>query len=213
MADDHPIFRKGLREVVQGSPDLALVCEVADGKAAWEAIQRLRPDVAILDVTMPGHDGLEVARKVQAQDLPVAVVMLTMHSDTDLFDAAVDAGVCGYLLKENAETELLDCVRAVKAGRSFFCDEFVQHLLRRKQRTLQMARQRPGLADLTPTERQILRLIAQSQTSKEIAEKLGSSPRTVENHRFHIAEKLGLRGAHSLVKFAFDNRASLEREA
>ena len=209
IADDHAIFRKGLRDIIAATPSLRLVAEAAEGLAAWEQMRRLQPTVAVLDFEMPGLDGLQVALKARQAALPVAVVMLTMHKEEDLFNHAMDSGVRGYLLKENAAEDLLQCVRSVVVGHSFISPILSDFLLRRSARTQALRQAKPSLEDLTPTERRILQLIATDLTSKEIADRLDSSVRTVENHRFHICEKLNLHGSHSLLKFAYDHRSSL----
>ena len=209
IADDHPIFRKGLRDIIAGNPSLRLVAEAADGLAAWEQMRRLQPAVAVLDYEMPGLDGLQLALKVRQAALPVAVVMLTMHKEEDLFNHAMDSGVLGYLLKENAAEDLLHCVRRVVAGHSFISSILSDFLLRRSACAQTFRQSKPSLADLTPTERHILQLIATDLTSKEIADRLDISVRTVENHRFHICEKLNLHGSHSLLKFAFEHKRQL----
>jgi len=209
IADDHPIFRRGLRDIITATPSLRLVAEVADGLAAWEQMRRLQPAVAVLDFEMPGLDGLQVALKARQAALPVATVMLTMHKEEDLFNQAMDSGVLGYLLKENAAEDLLHCVRSVVAGRSFISPILSDYLLRRSALTQAFRQAKPALEDLTPTERHILQLIATDLTSKEIADRLEISVRTVDNHRFHICEKLSLHGSHSLLKFAYDHKSSL----
>jgi len=209
IADDHPIFRKGLRDIIAANPSLRLVAEAADGLAAWELMQRLQPAVAVLDYEMPGLDGLQLALRARQAVLPVAVVMLTMHKEEDLFNHAMNSGVLGYLLKENAAEDLLHCVRSVVAGHSFISSILSDFLLRRSARVQAFRQTKPALEDLTPTQRHILRFIATDLTSKEIADRLGISVRTVENHRFHICEKLNLHGSHSLLKFAYDHKSSL----
>lgn len=209
IADDHPIFRKGLRDIIAANPSLRLVAEAADGLAAWELMQRLQPAVAVLDYEMPGLDGLQLALRARQAVLPVAVVMLTMHKEEDLFNHAMNSGVLGYLLKENAAEDLLYCVRSVVAGHSFISSILSDFLLRRSARVQAFRQTKPALEDLTPTQRHILRFIATDLTSKEIADRLGISVRTVENHRFHICEKLNLHGSHSLLKFAYDHKSSL----
>jgi DNA-binding NarL/FixJ family response regulator len=209
LADDHPIVRTGLKWVINEDPRLRLVAEESDGLKAWQRIQELRPRIAILDYSMPHLSGLEIARKIQEAHFKIAVVILTMHKEEDLLNDAVDAGVLGYVLKENATDELLSCIRAVAAGQHYVSPAMSQFLIRRQQRTRAFATEQKGLDQLTKSERQILKLIADGRTSKEIAEILGISSRTVDNHRFNMSDKLGLRGTHSLVKFAFDHRSKL----
>ena len=209
MADDHPTFRGGLRQIIAGQPDLRLIDEAGDGEAALRLARELKPAVAILDLDMPKLSGLEVAAAIQRERLPVRIIILTMHREEDMFNEALDLGILGYVLKDSAVEDILQCIRAVAAGQHYLSPAISGFLVNRNTHAETLRRARPGLADLTPAERRILRLIAQSKTSKEIADELDVSTRTVENHRFNIGAKLGLRGVHSLVKFAFDNKSAL----
>jgi DNA-binding NarL/FixJ family response regulator len=209
IADDHPIFRKGLREVLSEDPMVKLVAEVKDGAAALEKIRELKPRAAVLDLDMPEMNGLQVAKKIADLKLPVAVVMLTMHKEERLFNEAMNAGIRGFVLKENAASDLLGCIHAVVSGQSFISPSLSSFLLNRHAEAKDFIEQNPELQNLTPAERRILKLIAEDLTSKEIAERLGISLHTVENHRAKICERLNLRGSHSLLKFAYDNKSSL----
>jgi DNA-binding NarL/FixJ family response regulator len=209
VADDHPIFRKGLCEVLSEDPSIKLVAQVADGAAALEKIRELKPQAAVLDLDMPQMNGLQVAKKISELKLPVAVVMLTMHKEEMLFNEAINAGIPGFLLKENAASDLLNCIHAVVGGRSFISPSLSSFLLNRKMSSRKLLEEKPELERLTPAERRILKLIAEDLTSKEIAQHLGISPHTVENHRANICERLNLRGSHSLLKFAYDNKSRL----
>jgi DNA-binding NarL/FixJ family response regulator len=209
IADDHPIFRKGLCEVLREDPSIKLVADVADGAAALQKIRELKPQAAVLDVDMPQMNGLEVAKKISEFELPVAVVMLTMHKEERLFNEAMNAGILGFVLKENAASDLLGCIHAVVAGEAFISPSLSSFLLNRKTGAQQLLENKPELETLTPAERRILKFIAEDLTSKEIADRLGISPHTVENHRAKICERLNLRGSHSLLKFAYDNKSRL----
>jgi DNA-binding NarL/FixJ family response regulator len=209
IADDHPIVRRGIIDVIVAERGLKILAQVTNGSDAIKAIRQHRPNVAILDIEMPEMNGLEVARAVRDGGLPTAIVLLTMYKDKQVFNAAVDAGVAGYVLKENAETELLACIRSVAQGQSFFSPSLSSLLLDRGALSAQLRRQKPGLEGLTPTERKIIKLIAEDKTSKEIAETLGISPRTVDNHRTNMGEKLGISGTNCILKFAYDNKSKL----
>jgi DNA-binding NarL/FixJ family response regulator len=209
IADDHPIFRKGLREVVAEDPKLKLVAEAGDGATALQQIRELKPQAAVLDLDMPEMNGLQVARKVLELKLPVALVILTMYKEERVFNEAIAAGILGYVLKENAANDLLGSVHNVVAGQAFISPSLSSFLLNRNARAKTLLEQEPGLQALTPAERRILSFIAGDLTSKEIAEQLGISPHTVENHRANICKKLNLQGSHSLLKFAFDNKSRL----
>jgi two-component system, NarL family, response regulator DegU len=209
IADDHPIFRKGLCEVLTEDPTIKLVAEVSDGAAALQKIRELKPQAAVLDLDMPHMNGLQVAKKTIELRLPVAVVMLTMHKEEMLFNEAMNAGVLGFILKENAASDLLGCIRAVVSGEPFISPSLSAFLLNRKMDAQKLREEKPELEKLTAAERRILKLIAEDLTSKEIAERLGISAHTVENHRAKICERLNLRGSHSLLKFAYDNKSCL----
>lgn len=209
IADDHPIFRKGLLEVLSEDSSIKVLGEAADGASGFQKIRELKPQAAVLDLDMPGMNGLEVARKISDLKLPVALIMLTMHKEQRLFNEAMDVGVLGFVLKENAANDLLSCIRAVVNGQPFISPSLSGFLLNRNARAQELRKEKPELETLTAAERRILKLIAQNLTSKEIAEQLGISFHTVENHRAKICERLNLRGSHSLLKFAFDNKSKL----
>lgn len=209
IADDHPIFREGLRNVIVREPDWTIVAEADDGPSALRAIQEHHPDIAILDVAMPGLNGLAVARELHRLQLPTRIVFLTMFKEEDLFNEAMDLGALGYVLKDNAVTDLLRCLRTVASGSHFISPALSELLVLRAERARGLARRTPGLQDLTPSERRILRLISQGKTSKEIASSLFISPKTVENHRINIGAKLDLHGNNSLLKFALEHKRDL----
>lgn len=212
IADDHPIFRAGLRAVLARSPEIQVVAEAGDGAEALEQVRQFNPDVALVDIDMPRCDGLQFAAAIRDSKLAVKVVVLTAHPQKEMFDAFLDLGVAGYVLKENASSELIACLKAVAAGDPYVSPSLTRLLLRRRQAADQLRSERPGIDRLTPAERRILRLIADDKTSKEIASLLNVSPNTVDNHRANICEKLGLRGTHSLLKFAFENKSKLNTE-
>jgi DNA-binding NarL/FixJ family response regulator len=209
IADDHPIFRHGLRQVIEQAPHLKVVAEAADGIAAFERIQETKPNIAILDIDMPNEDGFAVTRKIREHRLPVSVIFLTMHKDELHFNEALDLGVKGYLIKDNAAADLVNCINAIAAGQDYISPALSTHLLNRARRATSFAQQQPTLADLTATERRILRLLAEYKTSKAIASELCVSVRTIENHRASICAKLDLHGTHALVKFAIQHKSEL----
>jgi DNA-binding NarL/FixJ family response regulator len=209
IADDHPVVRQGLRDAIKSDPTLELLPDASDGEQALRSIQELRPAIAILDIHMPGRSGLDIARALAARRLPVQVIMLTMYDDEEMFNEALSLGVKGYLLKDSAITEILSAIRAVAGGKTFISPSLSDHLLHRHDRSKALAKQKPGLDALSPTERHILQWIAQDRTTKEIAEVLGISARTVDTHRQNICHKLELHGTHSLLKFAYDHKSEL----
>ena len=209
MVDDHPLFRSGLRQVIVSDPRFELVAEAGDGETALRLIQEKRPDVAILDVNLPGLSGLEVARRSQGKRPPVRLIMLTMHKEEAIFNRALDFGVRGFVLKENAVEEIVKAIVAVAAGEHYLSSTISGYLVRRRSRAEALAAEKPGLDNLTKAERRILKLVAQKKTSRQIGAELFISPRTVEAHRANICSKLELRGSHSLLQFALENRSSL----
>jgi DNA-binding NarL/FixJ family response regulator len=209
IADDHPIFRKGLREILEAEPSLQLVGEAEDGARALSMLRALRPQVAVLDVDMPQLDGISVARAVQQENLSTAIVLLTMHRHEDYFNAALDLGVRGYVLKDSAASDVVAAIRAVSTGQRFVTPLLTDYLLNRYQAAQAAARPQTGLPALTEAERRILKLIAQYKSSQEIADELFISVRTVDTHRANIAGKLDLKGARALLRFALEHQGQL----
>lgn len=196
VADDHPIFRKGLIEILNQIDDLEIVAEVADGLEAYKSIISKRPDIAILDIEMPGLSGLDVCNKILNEKSDTKFILLTMHRELDFFNEAIKIGVMGYLLKDNAITELIHCVEKVLKGEKCISADIESQLSKKKSEFV------PELEKLTATEKIILKLIAESKTSIEIAGLLFVSPNTIDNHRSNIVKKIGLEGKNSLLKFA-----------
>jgi DNA-binding NarL/FixJ family response regulator len=195
LADDHAIVRQGLAALLQGVPDISLLAQAADGEAAWELIETHQPDIAILDLAMPRATGIEVARRVEASALDTRVVLLTMHDDAATALQAQQAGVTGFVIKDNSFEELALAVRSVAAGGTF-----VTPAVRAKLNGLRRSGQRP--VALSPREREVVRLIAGGQTSKEIGRALAISPRTVDTYRDRLRDKLGLHSVAELVLYA-----------
>jgi DNA-binding NarL/FixJ family response regulator len=208
LADDHPIFRFGLRQMIEREFGPSVVAEAEDGLAALRLIEEYRPEVAVLDLDMPEMDGFTVTEEIIKRKLPTKVVILSLHKDELHINRAVDLGVSGYVIKDGAAYEIVSCIKAVLSECEYFSPVLSSVLLNRSRR-LDKNLQEPGLADLTPTERRILYLLSELKTSKTIADELHISPRTVDNHRAHICSKLGLSGSHALVKYALEHRGEL----
>jgi len=209
IADDHPVVRRGLRQTIEADPRLKVVAEAGDGEAALAQIQELKPAIAVVDIDMPQLDGLGVAREIRKKRLPVEIVFLTIHGEEDLFHTAMDLGSKGYLLKDTALTEIVKALRAVAEGNYYVTPSLTAYLVHRRGLAQAFASQQPGLADLTPTERRILRMVAEGKSSKSVAEELFIHYRTVENHRTNICQKLGLQGHNALFKFALQHKSEL----
>jgi DNA-binding NarL/FixJ family response regulator len=209
IADDHPVFRRGLKMVIESDAGLSVVAESADGADALAAIGNYQPDLVVLDVNMPQMNGFDVARELQNRRSKTAIVFLTMHKDEEMFNAAMDLGVGGFILKDSAVTEIIDCLKTVLKGQPYISPQLSAFLLNRSRRAADLNQKIPALERLTPTERRILTLISDYKTSKEIADILCIHSRTVDNHRTNISQKLDLKGSHALLKFAVENKSRL----
>jgi two-component system, NarL family, response regulator DegU len=210
IADDHPIFRKGLRQVIESDPGLEIVAEAENGAAALEQISLTNPDVAVMDVHMPGVGGFDVVRALREQGVEMAVIILTMYQDQEVFDAAMNLGVRGYVLKDSAITDIVGGIKSVAAGQHYITPQLSGYLIERNRRGAEHAAEALGLDRLTPTERRVLRLLADYKTSKEIAAELSIHSRTVDNHRTNICQKLNLHGSHTLLRFALEHKSQLD---
>lgn len=203
IADDHPLFRGGLRQVIEAERSFTVVGEASDGETALRLICELMPDVAILDINMPGLGGFEVIGKMRLKNLPCQTIVLTMHSEEAIFAKAMSLGVRGYVLKDGAAHDIVNCLHAIRRGQSFTSAGVTNYLFKRASG---FERPTTGIGALTRTERLVLRRIGEYKTSKEIAAELGISFRTVENHRHNISVKLDTNGSHALIKFAQENK-------
>lgn len=204
IADDHPLFRSGLRQAIEAESEFSVVGEAADGDTALQMITDLTPDIAVLDLNMPGRGGLEVITELRARNSSSHLVVLTMHDEEAIFAKAMSLGVRGYVLKDGAAHDILHCLHAINRGLSYTSAGVTNHLLKRATAE---ARPKIGIGALTRTERLVLHRIGEYKTSKEIAAELGISHRTVENHRHNISVKLEIQGSHALIKFAQENKA------
>ncbi len=210
IADDHPIFRCGLRDSLDKSGRFQVLGEAEEGRDALNQIVSLRPEVAVLDIDMPGLNGLDIAEKLPSIASDVKVVILTSYKEESFFNRAMDLGVKGYVLKENAINDLTDGLSAVARGETFLSPSISSYLLNRVRQLEGQQGKKKGLDQLTPTELRVLRLVADNCTSKEIAKRLFISPRTVDTHRNNIAGKLELRGSRGLLLFALEHKEELE---
>ena len=209
IADDHPIFRSGLAQLLASDALIEIAGEAENGEKALAIIRQTSPEVAILDIDMPERDGFAVAQELIAERATVKIVFLTMHKNETLFNRALNLGVKGFVLKDSAMEDILTAVRSVSRGGDFISPALSIFLLKRARSTADFEKNHPSVRQLTATERRVLRLIGDYRTSKEIADELFISPRTVDAHRNNISTKLGLKGTHALLKFALDNRNDL----
>lgn len=201
LADDHQIMRDGLRGVLEKQPDMAIVGEAEDGRSAVRLAREMRPHVVIMDINMPGLNGVEATRQITDEVDGVRVVALSMQSDGPVVRRMFQAGAAAYLLKDCASAELVKAVRAVLQGRTYLSDGIAGVVVK------QMTSPAPatgagGGGPLTPKEREVLQLLAEGKTTKEIAAALFLSPKTVDTHRQHMMEKLDLHSIAELTKYA-----------
>jgi DNA-binding NarL/FixJ family response regulator len=198
IADDHGIVRSGLRMLIDRQADMRVVAEATDGVDALESAQAERPDVAVLDVSMPRMTGLQAAREIRAHAPDTRVLLLSMHDDARYYVEGLDAGAVGYVLKRAADTDLIDALRTVAGGRRFLSGEAQRDLM---QEWLEGGS--PDPADpLTPRELEVVKLIAEAHTNRQIAETLRVSEKTVESHRANVLAKLGMRDRVELARYA-----------
>lgn len=195
LADDHAILREGLRSLLSAERELQIVAEHEDGARALAAIEELKPDVAVLDVEMPGLSGIEITKRLNAADSLTSVVVLSMHKEAAFVRAAIEAGVLGYVVKQDAAGELIDAIRAAAKGELYVSPRVAGAVLRAAEK-----------GRLTPRESDVVRLLAAGRSSKEIAEELNLSAKTVDGYRSAIMEKLGIHSVAGLVKYALRNQ-------
>ncbi|MDR7483958.1 MAG: response regulator transcription factor [Armatimonadota bacterium] len=203
IADDHAIVREGVRMILSAHPEIQVVGEAGTGEQAVAMAQTLRPDVVIMDISMPGMNGIEATQQIRARVPETSVLALTMHEDDHYVFQLLRAGASGYVLKRAAATDLIDAVRAASRGEAFLypsvAKSVVQDYLRRLERG---EAERKPYDGLTEREREVLTLIADGHTNQEIANRLFISIKTVQTHRAHIFEKLGLHDRTELVRYA-----------
>jgi len=202
LADDHTVMRDGLRALLERQPDMAVVAEAADGRDCVRLAAEQRPDVVVMDIAMPNMNGIEATRRITAENPRMAVVILSMHQDESYVLRALKSGAKGYLLKDSLRSEVIEAIHAVARGRSFLTRKIGRMLQEDYVRQLQDR----GLEDsydlLTDREREILQLVAEGRQNKEVARLLNVSLTTVETHRTHILQKLGLHSIPDLILYA-----------
>lgn len=205
IADDHPIFRQGLSVTIQKNKNIKVVGEADNGEAAIELARSIQPDVVILDIDMPVKDGIETARELKALGLSAKVVFLTMHKDNSILRALRSLGVKGYVLKDSALNEIGNCINRVAAGNTYLSPALNDLILENAEgpKRIEMS---PLIGTLSQAERNVLKLVTESKTSREIAEALFVTVRTVETHRYNICTKLDLNGPNALFKFAIQHK-------
>jgi two-component system, NarL family, response regulator DegU len=204
IADDHPIFLKGLKEVIETDTDLKVVAESPNGQEALISFQTLKIDVAILDIDMPRMNGLDAAEQMLRLKPEFPIIILTMHKEKAPFMRSLEIGIQGYVLKENAVSDVVNAIYKVHQGNSYLSPEMSSYLFKRNNASSKQSKV-DVLSLLTPTEKQILKMVAEYKSSKEIADELFISEKTVFNHRMNISKKLNLTGKNSLLRFAVEH--------
>ena len=202
LADDHTVMRRGLRLLLESQPEFAVVAEASDGREAIERAEATQPDVAVMDIAMPNLSGIEAAQRITAAVPHIAVVILSMHSDEGYVLRALKAGAKGYLLKDSAEGDLIEAIKVVHQGRTFFSAEISRMLVADYVREIRTRGVEDSYDLLTSREREILQRLAEGKSNKEIATALNLSPYTVETHRRNLQEKLNLHSFAELILYA-----------
>ncbi len=206
LADDHNVMRRGLRLLLEGQPEFAVVGEASDGRQAVEQAEATHPDVAVLDIAMPNLSGIEAAQRIVAASPGTSIVVLSMHSDEGYVLRALKAGAKGYLLKDSVEGDLIEAIKRVYQGKTFFSPEISKMLVEDYVREIRTRGVEDSYELLTSREREILQLLAEGKSNKEIAGSLNLSLYTVETHRRNLQDKLNLHSFPELVLYAVRKR-------
>jgi DNA-binding NarL/FixJ family response regulator len=202
LADDHVVMRRGLRLLLESQPGFVVVAEASDGRQAVEQAEASKPDVAVLDIAMPNLGGIEAAERITALLPETRIVILSMHADEGYVLRSLKAGVKGYLLKDSAEGDLVEAIKAVHLGKAFFSPDISRMLVEDYMREIKNRRVDDSYELLTPREREILQMLAEGKSNKDIATALHLSLYTVETHRRNLQEKLNLHSFPELVLYA-----------
>ena len=202
LADDHTVMRRGLRLLLESQPEWGVVAEAPDGRQAVEQAQATQPDVAVLDIAMPNLSGIEAAQRIHAALPRTAIVILSMHSDEGYVLRALKAGAKAYLLKDSAEGDLIEAIKSVHAGKTFFSPEIARMLMDDYVREIRTRGAEDSYDLLSSREREILQLLVELKSNKDIAQQLNLSLYTVETHRRNIHEKLNLHSLPELILYA-----------
>ena len=200
LADDHALFRAGVRALLEAEGDIEVVGEASSGEEAVDLALKLRPDIVLMDLSMKGMNGLDATRRIAALDIGVRILVLTVHAEEEYLVPVVEAGASGYLSKTSADRDLIQAIETVARGEVYLPASAATLLLKQVRKAGES--EAPGLGDLSPREREVLALAAEGYTSSEIGKKLFLSPKTVDTYRSRIMEKLGLNHRAELVRFA-----------
>ena len=207
VADDHPIFRKGLIDIIRSVAPGAEISEAENGLSAGEKIESFKPDIAFLDVEMPGEDGIKICRGAKNNHTKSKIIILTMYKSGEVLNMALNSGADGFILKDNSAGEIMDCIETVMNGKQYISKDMQKHLenidvFRKKRNEMEK-----GLLSLTKTEKKVLQLVSNNLSSKEIALRMFITPKSVENYRSRICKKFGLEtGNNSLLRWTLENK-------
>lgn len=202
LADDHAILREGLRHILNSQPDLEVIGEAGDGQSAYEKIEELKPDIVVMDISMPQMTGIEAARKLRRYDPEIKIIMLTRHDNEEYVDQLLKYGIHGYVLKDDAGDDLLRAIEAIKKNETYLSPRITKRIMDDYGRPARLKDGSGPFALLTNREREILKLIAEGKSNEEVARSLWISPRTAKVHRANIMKKLDVHKVADLVKYA-----------
>jgi DNA-binding NarL/FixJ family response regulator len=203
LVDDHPVVRQGLRQVLESNPGFSVVGEAADGYEALELVDQLKPDVAILDLALPGLNGLEVARRIRQRKPDTRMLVLSMHNTEAYVFEAIKVGILGYVLKESATKDLVQAVEEAAAGRRYLSPPLTEQAVQAYSAKIN-SRSRDPYDSLTDREREVLQMLSEGQKRSSIASRLSISPRTVDTHRTNLMRKLNLNNQAEMIRFAME---------
>ncbi|MGE5263872.1 MAG: response regulator [Acidobacteriota bacterium] len=202
ICDDHTILREGIRLLLNSQPDIEVVAEAVDGREAVDKAREVKPDIILMDIAMPLLNGLEATKQIRRDNPNARVLVLTMYESDEYVSQMLEAGAAGYVLKKVAGSELVYAIHSVYNGEAFLYPSITKRLVEDYLRRVELGQERDSFDGLTDREREVLQLIAEGHTNKEIADLLNLSVRTVQNHRAHIMEKLGMHDRGELIKYA-----------
>lgn len=202
VVDDHPLFREGLKTLIDRSPDYRVVAEAGSGREAFEAVQGVRPDIVLVDITMPGMNGIQLIRELRASEPQARFMVVSMHSNVDYIVEAFRAGATGYMVKDSAGEGLFKGLSTVARGEIYLDDSLSNDVVIKLLAGKKDDRQDSAYKNLTTREQEVMRLLAEGMSTRDVAQQLYISPKTVENHRANLMKKLGLQNSVELVRYA-----------